>query len=172
MNFLARQKKLRQQLASCRLDALLVSHLPNVRYLCGFTGSAGALLLGPKGRVLFFTDGRYRAQAQAEVQEAQIVIAGKAPSVAAGEWLMSHRRGWARTLRRVGAEVEYSSVAAYQRLAAIMPDFRLRPALSLVEQARLVKDKEEIERLRAAAILGARLFERALAVIRPGIRET
>ncbi|MGC2490901.1 MAG: aminopeptidase P family N-terminal domain-containing protein, partial [Candidatus Sulfotelmatobacter sp.] len=45
MDYKLRQNELRRRLASSRLDGLLVSHLPNVRYLCGFTGSAGLLLV-------------------------------------------------------------------------------------------------------------------------------
>jgi Xaa-Pro aminopeptidase len=45
MDFLLRQKKLREHLATTRFDGLLISHLPNIRYLCGFTGSAGFLLV-------------------------------------------------------------------------------------------------------------------------------
>ncbi len=63
MNFLARQKKLREHLATTRFDALLISHLPNIRYLCGFTGSAGLLLVEEAGSV-FFTDVRYDTQAR------------------------------------------------------------------------------------------------------------
>jgi len=44
MDFQARQRKLREHLATTRFDALLIGHLPNIRYLCGFTGSAGLLL--------------------------------------------------------------------------------------------------------------------------------
>ncbi len=53
MNFLLRQKKLREHLATTRFDALLISHLPNIRYLCGFTGSAGFLLVEESGSRLF-----------------------------------------------------------------------------------------------------------------------
>ena len=70
MNFLARQKKLREHLVTTRFDALMVSHLPNVRYLCGFTGSAGLLLVAEAGSV-FFTDVRYDIQAHAEVKGAK-----------------------------------------------------------------------------------------------------
>ena len=77
MNFLARQKKLRERLAATGLDALLVSHLPNIRYLCGFTGSAGFLLVEEAGSV-FFTDVRYDTQAREEVKGAKVVIARKA----------------------------------------------------------------------------------------------
>jgi Xaa-Pro aminopeptidase len=67
MNFPARQKKLREHLATTRFDALLISHLPNIRYLCGFTGSAGLLLVEEAGSV-FFTDVRYDTQAHDEVK--------------------------------------------------------------------------------------------------------
>jgi Xaa-Pro aminopeptidase len=73
MNYQARQKKLLAWLDANHLDALLVTHLPNVRYLCGFTGSSGALLLSAQGS-LFFSDGRYRSQAAAEVEKAKIAI--------------------------------------------------------------------------------------------------
>ena len=96
MNFLARQKKLREQLASAGLDALLVSHLPNIRYLCGFTGSAGFLLVAEAGSV-FFTDVRYDTQAREQVKGAKVIIARKAVLNAVGEWSGAHRKrskGW------------------------------------------------------------------------------
>ena len=61
MDFLARQKKLREHLATTRFDGCSISHLPNIRYLCGFTGSAGFLLVEEAGSV-FFTDVRYDTQ--------------------------------------------------------------------------------------------------------------
>ena len=81
MNFLARQKQLRERLATCRFDLLLISHLPNIRYLCGFTGSAGFLVVRESGSV-FFTDVRYDTQAREEVEGAKVVIARKAPLAA------------------------------------------------------------------------------------------
>ena len=76
MNYLARQQQLRENLATTRCNALLVSHLPNIRYLCGFTGSAGFLLLEATGSV-FFTDVRYATQSRAEVKSAKVIIASK-----------------------------------------------------------------------------------------------
>jgi len=65
------------------------------------------------------------------------------------------------------------TVAARSRLAGILPSsFRLREAPALVEQARMVKDQDEIACLRSAVMLGASLFDRALEIIRPGVRET
>src|ERR1700680_2782054 len=91
MNFRARQTKLREHLATTRFDALLISHLPNIRYLCGFTGSAGLLLVEQSGS-LFFTDVRYDTQAHEEVKSAKVVIARKAVLPALGEFLAARRK--------------------------------------------------------------------------------
>src|ERR1041385_3631258 len=81
MNFSARQTKLASSLRQAGLDAVLVTHLPNVRYLCGFSGTAGALLLQLGGRShksTFYTDGRYTQQAQEEVESAKVMIGKRA----------------------------------------------------------------------------------------------
>jgi len=169
MNFLARQKKLREQLAVTGLDALLVSHLPNIRYLCGFTGSAGLLLVEEAGSV-FFTDVRYDRQGREEVQGARVMIARKALLNALGEWIGVRRKrakGWT-----IGIEAEHLTVAERKRLMDLLPSsVRLRNAPALVERARMVKEDEELGLIRAAVRLGATLFDRALEVLRPGARE-
>ncbi len=174
MDHKGRQQRLQSALPVHRLDALLVTHLPNVLYLCGFTGSAGVLVLTETKSVLF-TDGRYTTQARSEVRGAQIVIGRKTPLAAAADWLATH--GPKRASRaypfRLGVEGEHLPVAARNRLAAHLPSpFRLPEAPGLVERARMVKDAQEIQRVRAAVLMGAGIFERALAKIRPGVRET
>ncbi|HLO07227.1 MAG TPA: aminopeptidase P family N-terminal domain-containing protein, partial [Terriglobales bacterium] len=72
MDHRGRQQRLQHSLSNHHLDALMVVHPPNIRYLCGFTGSAGILVITGKNRVLF-TDGRYTGQARAEVKGAKIV---------------------------------------------------------------------------------------------------
>src|SRR5260370_34817000 len=84
MDYSGRQKTLREHLATTRFDALLISHLPNIRYLCGFTGSAGLLLVEEGGSV-FFTDVRYDTQAREGIKRAKVIIARKAPLTAGGE---------------------------------------------------------------------------------------
>src|SRR3984893_11422769 len=91
MDHAGRLSRLRSALGENDLDSLLVTHLPNIHYLCGFTGSAAALLIADRGAILF-TDGRYSAQAKEEVNGARIVIASKSPLVAAAEWLAAERR--------------------------------------------------------------------------------
>jgi len=170
MNFLLRQKKLREQFASAGLDTLLVSHLPNIRYLCGFTGSAGLLLLTDTGSV-FFTDVRYDTQGREEVKGARVVIARNALLNALAEWVGPHRKRSNRWT--VGIEAEHLTVAERKRLGDVLPSrVRLRNAPALVERARMVKDADELEKIRAAVRLGATLFDRTLKVLRPGIKET
>jgi len=169
MDFLARQKKLREHLATTRFDALLISHLPNIRYLCGFTGSAGLLLVEEAGSV-FFTDVRYDTQAHDEVRGAKVVIARKAVLPSLGEWLGARRkrvRGWS-----IGLEAEHFTLAEKRRLTQVLPSgLRLREASSIVERDRMVKDGDELDRIRAAVALGAKLFDRALEVLRAGVKE-
>src|SRR5579864_4027199 len=169
MNFPARQNKLREHLATVHLDGLLVSHLQNIRYLCGFTGSAGFLLVRESGSV-FLTDVRYDTQAHDEVKGAKIIIARKALLEALAEVLAQRK-----TARRKGAiaiESDHLSVAEKKRLTKLRPpSITLKDVPGMVEKARMVKDKEELGLMRAAVALGARLFDRAVEVISPGTTE-
>ena len=170
MDYKGRQRRLQDSLPSNRLDGLLVTHLPNIRYLCGFTGSAGALLISDK-KNMFFTDGRYRTQARAEVQGCTVVVSKKGPLVACADWLRASKSR-SRMRRRIGIESEHFTVAERTRLAAILPrDSLLRPAPALIERSRMVKDVEEIAQIRSAVLLGADLFDIILKTIRPGVRE-
>jgi Xaa-Pro aminopeptidase len=167
MDHSGRLRRLQATLAESPLDWLLVTHLPNVRYLCGFTGSAGVLLVG-EGGATFFTDGRYDAQAHAEVSGARIVIARKAPLLAA-EVLASSR---IRTASRVGLEPQSVTLAQRDQLrASLKGKWKLVSAPPWIERARMVKDKEELRRIRAAIELGASLFAIARRKIRSGVTE-
>jgi Xaa-Pro aminopeptidase len=167
MDYAGRVSRLRSALGENDLDLLLVTHLPNIRYLSGFTGSAAAVLVADRGAILF-TDGRYRTQAKEEVSGARIVIASKSPLVAAAEWLAAKRR----RSRTVGIEPEAITVGMRDRLASVLKGrARLRSAPPLVERARMVKDAAEIVRIRGAVELGASLFQIARKKIRPGVTE-
>ena len=170
MNYVARQTTLRKQLASHRLDALLVSHLPNIRYLCGFTGSAGFLVVVEAGSV-FFSDFRYDTQAREEVKGAKIVIARKSGLEALTAWFGSRQRKANRWT--IGIEAEHITVAERKKLLDLLPPgASLKNAPIPVERARMVKDEDELELIRAAVKLGATLFDEAMKVIRPGVKES
>jgi len=159
--------ELQSQLEQHRLDAFLVTHLPNIRYLCGFTGSAGVLTVTLRDAI-FFTDGRYADQASAEVRGPKITIRkGKSAMASAIEWLAR-----CHSLRRVGIEPSRMNVAERDFIArALGRERKIVNAPLMVEQMRTVKSADEIARIRAACELGVHLFEKLVQKIRPGVPE-
>jgi Xaa-Pro aminopeptidase len=162
---------LRRKLARAGLSGLLVTHLPDVRYLCGFTGSSAALAVTRRAARLF-TDGRYTAQAAEEVKGAQVEIVARGPAVSATQWLAA----------QPGAEVAgfdpvWTSVAELARLREGLPakmrrSFLTPTAAPMVETLRLVKDEGELRILSDAAAMGCKLFDQLLVFLRPGLMET
>ncbi len=156
----------RLALDKSRMHALVITHLPNVHYLCGFTGSAGALVISKRGSILF-TDGRYTEQARAEVKSAKVKIVREPALTAAGDWLSSQG-----SLGRIGIEPAHVSVAERNVLSkAVRRGSKLVEAPPIVEQMRMIKDADEIGRIRAACGLGNDLFGVLLQAVRPSARE-
>jgi len=155
------------------LSGLLVTHLADVRWLCGFTGSSAALAVTRRGARLF-TDGRYTAQAAAEVYSAKVEIVPSAPAVAAVQWLAAQVAA-VDGAASVGFDSAHTSVAELERLKAALPAGLRRkllvPVKSLVEPLRWLKDEDELAVMAEAAKLGDDLFVHLLGVIRPGLTE-
>ena len=169
MDLRRRQQKLREHLSTTRFDALLVSHLPNIRYLCGFTGSAGLLLVEAKAST-FFSDVRYDTQAHEEVKSAKVVITRKGPLEALGEFLAKRRKRARRQI--IGLESDHFTLAEKKRLTQTRSASVLfKDAPPVVERFRMIKDDDEIARIRNAVLLGAKIYDRALEVLRPGVKE-
>ncbi|HUM05267.1 MAG TPA: Xaa-Pro peptidase family protein [Terriglobales bacterium] len=169
MDHAGRLRCLQAALSENKLDAILVTHLPNVRYLCGFTGSSGVLSISGH-EATFFTDGRYATQSRDEVAGAKIVVARKAPALAAAEFLAALRRR--RTAGRLGIEPLATTVGQREQLGALLKGkWKIVSAPPLVEGARMVKDMDEIHLIRRAVDLGASLFQIARKKLKPGIRE-
>lgn len=168
MDHISRQNRLAALLRLSGVEGLLITHLPNIRYLCGFTGSSGVLLFladERKPRLLFFTDGRYTQQAKEQVKSARVII-GKKAALQEACARMPNFRG------TLGFESEHLSFAAYQQVKKSFPaKVRLKPVAGAVEQLRTIKDADEVEQIRAAVLLGSSLFQNALTVIRAGTAE-
>jgi Xaa-Pro aminopeptidase len=160
----SRQSALLGILADRDLDGLLVSHLPNIRWLTGFTGSAAILLVAP-GRCTLVTDFRYASQAPQEVGDlAEVHIAP--------------RSVWGRVSRlladtpgsRIGFESHVVTVRDAERLTGYLGT-RLQPAAELVESLRMVKDPSEVAAIREAAALAQEALAAVVPTIRVGERE-
>lgn len=169
MNYPRRQATLRRAMQLSYTSGLLVTHLPNIRYLCGFTGSAGVLAckLGhyPRGgKLTLFTDGRYTQQARQEVQGARVCIV-KGPALPAAA-------AWLDGVNPIGIEAEHMSLAQREAVVACKhPRSRLKPLKDFVERLRMIKEKEELEQIQAAVVLASSLFDGVLHAIAPGVPE-
>lgn len=161
-----RMNRLRLSFSTLGVDSVLVSHLPNILYLCGFSGSAG-LLLVDESRATLFTDSRYTFQARQEVSGARVHIAKRGLLRAVGEELKARRRH-----RAVAYATGHATVAQKQALDAIVHGkVRWVADENAVEKLRAVKDAGEIARMRSAAHLISDVFRKVLPVIRPGTSE-
>lgn len=159
-----RRARVVERLQALRLPALAVSHLPNVRYLTGFTGSNALLLLSPRDTTLF-TDPRYEIQAQDECDTKVRVVWGPLSKALA----QTARR---RKLPVVGFESAHLSHLSFRQLhEAAEGGFRLRPVENLVEDLRSIKSPEEIDAIRASVLLNSKAYDRALRLVKPGIKE-
>lgn len=161
-----RIRAIRHSLEGKRLDALLVTHRPNIFYLCGFTGDSGALLVEKHGSTLF-TDGRFRVQAADEAGKVSRVkiTAGPLP-VRVGRFLKESQ------VRRVGFDPARLTLAQMTALrAAAGHRVRWAPLAGPVETLRAVKSPDEIARMRRAAMIGSEVVQEVFPLLKPGIRE-
>lgn len=150
-------------LAGDDLDALLVSDLLNLRYLTGFTGSSGHLLLAEHPRLL--VDGRYAEQAGREAPGIEVVSVASSQLLPQGLVALVSESGH----RRIGFEAGTMTVAQHARLTNVPAE--LVSTDSVVEHRRMRKDADEIAQLRAAAAVAVQSLEAAWEVVAPGRSE-
>ena len=164
----SRIHQLRLSLSKHPADALLVTHLPNIRYVCGFSGSA-AILLVESSRATLFTDSRYTLQAREEVHDARVVIARHGLLRALGEMLQTGRRRGRLRLGYAPAQLTVAQKDALQSIAGAR--IRWVPAPNEVERLRAVKDASELTLMREAAHLISDVWTAALRHVKPGVSE-
>ena len=171
MNTRARIESLRGALGENEIDAMLVSGPENRRYLSGFTGSAGYLLISEAAQVLV-TDSRYTEQAESQASGYRVerMTAGQG-----WKWLpdLAHDTG----LSRVGFEASDVSVATHSALRKAISEHEEATGLDLVETSELVdkmravKDSDELEILTKAIGVTDRALEEVAAAVEPGVTE-
>ena len=159
-----RRRAVAARLPELDADALLITRLPNVRYLTGFSGSNGQLLLTGDGGV-FLTDGRYAGQSRREVPDLRIeVYAGDFPA-AFGTVAADLEVG------RVGFESAGLTHQSFTQLCTAAPGVALIPTRQEVERLRALKDPEEVRLLDAAQEITDAAFEAILDRAVEGVTE-
>lgn len=160
-----RIKKLQKILIIENLDFLLVTFLPHVRYLSGYSGTNGMILLSPRSSI-FFTDFRYKEQVKEQVKNMKVMIAERDlfSSLSNLPQLKAKRV-------KMGFESDHLSCQVYRKLKTLLPDGLLVPTEELVENLTIKKDKGEIEKIKRAAKITDRVFSEILDFIKPGATE-
>jgi Xaa-Pro aminopeptidase len=160
-----RRNKLSARLPELEIDALLVTRLPNVRYLTGFTGSNGQALVTSDGDGdVFMTDGRYTEQSRREV-----------PDMRRETYLAEFATMFAKACRdakvsRVGFETAGITYKLWEQLSAT-EGVSLVPVGPEIERLRWVKDRDEIALLDRAQAITDEAFDRIQAKLVEGITE-
>lgn len=162
----ARQAALRALLGDEGLDGLIVLHLPNVRYLTGFSGTAAVAAVLPS-ETIFLSDFRYRTQAEDEVgNSARVEI------VTSDLWnRLWQVLGEYSGIETMGFEGHSATISDQRRLSETGLRMRFHPAPELVERLRVQKDAEEVAAIREAARLAHEALEASLGCILVGRRE-
>lgn len=162
MDHAGRRAALRRRLDAAGLDALLVTRLINVRYLTGFTGSAGRLLVTADGAAdLLATDGRYREQAAAQVTDIE-------RHESRGTAWLRDRLG---ARRRLGVESHALTWDAARALVEDLDGVEVVPAPGHVEVLRTGKDDAELALIRRACAATDAALTAVLADLRTGVSE-
>lgn len=157
--------QLRKQLEKEKIAGLLVTDKINRRYLCGFTGSNGLLLVTEKDARLF-VDGRYTQQAQQQTSNVEIFEIPVGGSL--NETLRPFVEGL--TLGFEAGTIGYQTFTGFQALMAEVSG-RLVATKNLVEGLRMIKAPEEILAIKQAAAIADQTLEVILPMIRSGMTE-
>ncbi|WP_271852505.1 M24 family metallopeptidase [Planococcus maritimus] len=155
--------KLREQMQKQELDSLLVTNPYNLRFITGFTGTAGLALITPND-AWFITDFRYTEQAGEQVKEFKVVQVQKGLLDEVARIVQE------AAVERLAFEQDYMTFATYSQYQDKLTA-TLEPVSGLIEQLRMVKAPEEIDVLKAAAKIADDAFEHICTYIKPGMTE-
>ncbi len=159
----SRISRLRRLLKREGLDGFIVTGPANLRYLCGYTGSNGLLLVTLK-KAVFYTDFRYAEQVRAEVR-------GCRSKVLTRDLFSGFPSEDAGGVRRIGIEENLLTVGRYRMLKKRLPRARVVPSGDLVLELRRTKDPAEAETIARAQRITDAVFAKTLELVRPGVTE-
>ncbi len=163
LDFSIKLHNLRQKLATLHLDAMLITFLPDVRWLTKFSGSNGTVLL-TRDHAWLFTDFRYQEQVKVEVEEAT-------PIITSDGYLAEMKSGKFEFGKRVGFQADKLAFATVEKLKSELPTVEFVPVTMFCEEFVAVKAQDELEKMRKAVAITDKVFEKLLEMISPKVTE-
>lgn len=157
--------QIKNRFSELNIDSFLIKNLPNIRYIAGFSGSAGNVLIADK-KNYFITDFRYKTQSKTEVySDFEIIIYTQNSMSFLKELILKEN------LKRIGFESNFVTVNDASALKAEFPEVAFIPVDSLVESVVIVKNGNEIELTKKAVEITDKTFSKLLEIIKPGMTE-
>ncbi len=157
---------LRSEFEKRKIEALIITHVPHVAYLTGFTGSS-ALLVLTRSSVHFLTDGRYAEQARQEV----VALPNLSIHIEREWWKFVQEKQLLEGARNVGFEASHVSVAAAEVMKKTVEGREWQPLVGMVEAVIMVKTHEEAGAIREAAEIAAKVYDHVLRTTKAGMTE-
>ncbi|MCS7229884.1 MAG: Xaa-Pro peptidase family protein [Candidatus Kryptonium sp.] len=158
-------EKVRRKLDELKIDAVLITHLPNIRYLTGFSGSS-ALCVITKTDAFFITDFRYEEQSKQQVKGFKRFIAIGKTSID-----LIYEENIFGKVKKVGFEAHRASFSFVQELKNKFKNLKFVPTKNFIEEISAIKTDDEIENIKSAIKISEKVFQEILKIIKPGISE-
>ena len=162
--FQSRLQKLRSQFDALRIDAFLITFQPHLRYMSGFSGSAGVGIV-TRDKTFLITDGRYATQVRQETNGWKIFIT---QVELFGEL---KKRRLLQSGGRVGFDGNSLMFGQFQQLKELFPKIKFLPKVDCIEKIAAVKDLSEIQKIKKAVEITDKVFTEILSFFKPGVRE-
>jgi len=163
--FIQRLEKVYNAIEALGFDGLYITNLTNIRYLTGFTGSAGVLLI-LNNQSYFLTDGRYIEQSKSQVKNSKIYIIDSNYFN-----LIKEHNILAESNLNIGFEANHMSFSYYSSLSDNFPKINWHPTNSIIENIASIKDKAEIDSLKTAIEITDDVFIKIIPEIKEGVTE-
>lgn len=159
-----RVENVRKKFQQHGIDALLITSPTNRRYISGFTGSTGYVLIS-EDRAAFITDFRYVEQAADQCKGYEIIDNKRSMLTALKETVQQFG------VKSIGFEQDYVTYSEFERIKQEINGVNWVPTSNIIEQLRLIKDEEELAKIQKAIDIADEAFSHILGYIRPGVTE-
>ena len=162
--YFKRQQNLKNVIEKSGLDGMLITNLTNIRYICGFTGSAGTCLVTQSGQ-FFITDGRYIEQSKEQVKGFNRYI-----DMDSNLSIIEKNKLITKDLK-IGFEGDHVNFTLYDSMKKIFTDTHWESTTMILEDLASVKDQTELDAIRTAVEITDKVYEEILPMLRPGYTE-
>ena len=157
--------QIKDEFKSLKIDSLLITHLPNIRYITGFSGSSATVIL-TRDANYFISDFRYKVQSKEEVNKDFKIIIYTQDSLDFLNTLIKKHK-----IKKIGFESHILNVNEYESLKKGFPQVKFVPVSGLIESIVIRKTETEISTLKRAVGITDKTFTKLLKKIKPGVSE-